>query len=104
MAKTRTWKQTRATAARRRKAAKAAHRRNRGNWSGYDGEQKHSAMKAAFKAFLMSDTQSVAKTRKSPDSTVYMPFLTALMKPRKPEIAVPDAKPFKPFQSNRRAA
>lgn len=98
MKKNREWRDQRAYARKTRQNEKRARQRRNA------ARRKHSAMKAAFKAFVMSDTQSVAKTRKSPDSTVYMPFLTALMKPRKPEIAVPDAKPFKPFQSNRRAA
>jgi hypothetical protein len=76
MAKTRTWKQTRATAARRRKAAKAAHRRNRGNWAGYDGQQKHCAMKAAFKAFLMSDTEISAKRKIPANLRDYPTLLT----------------------------
>lgn len=90
--KTRAIRQQRAVNRRHRKALKAAIQRN-------GGTSSQLARKASKRR------KSLARGINQPVSVnmpVFQPFLELLTKPRKLDIEIPDKKPFKPFQSNRK--
>lgn len=89
---------------RHRKAAKTAHARNRGRWSGYDGEQKHCAVKAAFKAFMDDDFSTHAKSHQLPSKRAGEALLNIPSIFKQPLVDQPQPLPAPKLYSKRRNA